>query len=309
MRLLLIGVLLAGNLCLAQSGLAVDDLAKRSYGGGRIAIERVLERNPDFTRYLIRYPSDDLTLYGFMNVPTGKGPYPVVLVLHGYVNPATYRTLAYTTRYADALARMGYVVLHPNYRGHPPSEGKPDPPFRIGYAVDVLNLLAIVRAQAGQPGPLEKADGGRLALFGHSMGGGIALRVAVVDPRVRVVVLYGSMSGDEAKNAQRIYYVFSGRQRGQEELRTPASELARISPINYLSRTQAAFSVHHGTADPQVPYAWSVELCQKLKALGKRTECFGYAGAGHLFQGRNDQVFLQRVQAFFARTLKGADSR
>lgn len=307
---LLGGILLAGSLALAQSGLTIDDLTKRTYGLGQIAIERVMARNPDFTRYLIHYPSDGLKLYGFMNVPTGKGPYPVVLVLHGYVNPATYRTLTYTTRYADAIARMGYVVLHPNYRGHPPSEGRPEGPFRVNYAIDVLNLAAIVRKQSSQ-GPLAKADGSRIGLWGHSMGGGIAIRVAVVDPKIRAVVLYGAMSGDEAKNAQRIYYVFSGQQRGLEELRTPASELAKISPINYLSRTKAAFSIHHGTADEQVPYAWSVELCQKLKALGKSTECFSYRGARHTFPSgsRADASFLAKVQDFFARTLKGADSR
>ncbi|HEU4742691.1 MAG TPA: alpha/beta fold hydrolase [Meiothermus sp.] len=295
--------LLAGSLALAQSGLTIDDLTKRTYGSGQIASERVMARNPDFTRYLIRYPSGGLTLYGFMNVPTGAGPYPVVLVLHGYVNPATYHTLTYTTRYTDALARMGYVVLHPNYRGHPPSQGRPEGPFRVNYATEVLDLAAMVRAQAGKPGPLQKANS-RIGLLGHSMGGGIALRVAVVDPKIRAVVLYGAMSGDEAKNARQIYYVFSRRQRGLEELNTPASELAKISPINYLSRTKAAFSIHHGTADDQVPYAWSVEICEKLKALGKPTECFGYQNARHTFTDGYYTTFLRRVEAFFERTLK-----
>lgn len=300
----LLAVLLMGSLGIAQNGLTIDDLAKRTYGGGQIAIERVMARNADFTRYLIRYPSDGLTLYGFMNVPSGAGPYPVVLVLHGHVNPPTYRTLTYTTRYADAISRMGYVVIHPNYRGHPPSEGSPEGPFRVSYATEVLDLAAMVRAQAGKPGPLQKADGKRIGLLGHSMGGGIAIRVAVVDQNIRAVVLYGSMSADEAKNARQIYYVFSGRRRGLEELNTPASELAKISPVNYLSRTKAAFSIHHGTADEQVPYTWSVEICQKLKALGKSTECFSYQNARHNFSGNAYTMFLRRVKTFFDRTLK-----
>ncbi|MER3478908.1 MAG: dienelactone hydrolase [Meiothermus sp.] len=302
----LTGLFLVGSLGLAQSGLTIDELSQRTYGGGQITIERVMARNPVFTRYRIRYPSDGLTLYGFMNVPTGAGPYPVVLVLHGYVNPATYQTLTYTTRYADAITRMGYVVLHPNYQGHPPSQGSPEGRFRVSYATEVLNLAAMVRAQAGKPGPLRKADGKRIGLWGHSMGGGVAIRVAVVDPQIRAVVLYGSMSGDEAKNARQIYYVFSGGRRGLAELNTPASELAKISPIHYLGRTQAAFSVHHGTADPQVPYAWSVEIGQKLKALGKSAECFSYPGARHTFPSgsRTDASFLARVQAFFERTLR-----
>lgn len=293
-----------------QAQETIAELRARGYGKGELTIERTLAQNRGFTRYLVRWPSEGLTQYGFMNVPSGKGPYPVVLVLHGYVNPATYRTLAYTTRYADAIARMGYVVIHPNYRGHPPSQGSPEGVFRVNYAIDVLNLAAIVRGQSGK-GPLAKADGSRMGLWGHSMGGGIALRVAVVDPRVRAVVLYGSMSGDERKNASQIYYVYSGRTRGLAELNAPDERIKAISPIYHLQNARAAFSVHHGTADEQVPYAWSVELCWKLKALGKSAECFSYRGARHTFPSgsRADASFLAKVQDFFARTLKGADSR
>ena len=74
-----------------------------------------------------------------MNVPQGEGPFPVVLVLHGYVDPARYNTLTYTTGYADALARAGYLVIHPNFRNWPPSDSGPED-YRVGQAVDVLHL-------------------------------------------------------------------------------------------------------------------------------------------------------------------------
>lgn len=286
----------------AQAALTIDQLSQRAYGAGNLSVVQTMERTRDFTRYLVRWPSDGTIQYGFMNVPVGKGPFPVVLVLHGHVNPTTYRILTYTTRYADAIARMGYVVLHPNYSGHPPSGGRPEGLFRVQYAIDVLNLVALVRKQAGQ-GVLAQADGTRIGLWGHSMGGGIAQRVAVVDPKIRAVVLLGSMSGDERKNARQIYYVFSARTRGLRELRAPQAEIDAVSPVNYLSRTHAAFSIHHGTADEQVPYAWSVELCQKLKALGKSVECFSYAGGRHNLHGALDAEFLARVRDFFRRTL------
>ena len=295
-------LILLGPLAVGQNQ-SIEELRQRSYGGGQLVIERTMSQNPGFTRYLVRWPSEGLTQYGFMNVPKGEGTYPVVFVLHGYVNPYTYRTLAYTTRYADAITRMGYVVIHPNYRGHPPSQGSPEPPFRINYAIDVLNLAAIVRQQSGQA-PLQKADGSRIGLWGHSMGGGSALRVATIDPKIKAVLLYGSMSGDERKNAGQIYYVFSRQTRGYQELNASDTVIRAVSPIYYLQGIRAAFSVHHGTADEQVPYAWSVELCQKLKALGKSAECFSYRGARHTFTGASDQIFLSRVRDFFARTLK-----
>ncbi|MER3482426.1 MAG: dienelactone hydrolase [Meiothermus sp.] len=287
----------------AQNAPTIEELSERTYGAGTLSVVRMMAQNRDFTRYLVRWPSDATTQYGFMNVPTGKGPYPVVLVLHGYVNPVTYRVLTYTTRYADAITHMGYVTIHPNYSGHPPSEGSPNGLFRIQYAVDVLNLAALVRKQSGK-GILAKADGSRIGLWGHSMGGGIAQRVAVVDPTVRAVVLYGSMSGDERQNARQIYYVFSGQTRGRRELNAPQAEIDAVSPINFINRIKAAFSVHHGTQDEQVPYVWSTQLCTKLKALGKSTECFSYPNGRHILRGAQDATFLARVRSFFDRTLK-----
>lgn len=285
------------------AGLTIDDLAARDYGGGELRIAETLAVNEAFTRTLVSYPSDGLTVYGFMNVPQGEGPFPVVLVLHGYVEPSTYTTLAYTTRYADALARAGYLTIHPNYRNHPPSDTGPDR-FRTGYAVDVLELIALIQEQGGQPGPLRRADPETIGLWGHSMGGGITLRAITVEPDVKAAVLYGSMSGDEKKNYERIL-IWSGGQRGEEELETPEEDLKRISPIYHLERINAAVSIHHGEADATVPLEWSVDLCQRLEAVGKTVECFNYPGLPHTFGGEGDQLFIQRTVAFFNRFLKG----
>ena len=98
------------------AGLTIADLRARDYGGGELQMESTLEVTNAFTRTLIYYLSDGLTIYSFMNVPQGQGPFPVALVLHGYIPPERYYTVAYTARYADALARAGYLVIHPNLR-------------------------------------------------------------------------------------------------------------------------------------------------------------------------------------------------
>jgi len=63
-----------------------------------------------------------LSICGFANLPHGEGPSPVIIVLHGYIDLEIYQMLDYTTHYADALASAGYLVLHPNLRGYPPSD-------------------------------------------------------------------------------------------------------------------------------------------------------------------------------------------
>jgi dipeptidyl aminopeptidase/acylaminoacyl peptidase len=280
----------------------VADLAVREYGGGELQVEETLAVTGAFTRTLVTYPSDGLTIYGFMNVPQGAGPFPVVLMLHGYIDPEIYTTLAYTTRYADSLARAGYLVIHPNLRDYAPSDAGPNR-FRVGMALDVLNLMALVRQQGGQPGPLQRADPDAVGLWGHSMGGGIALRVITADPGVRAAVLYGSMSGDEKQNYERILYWTDG-ERGQEELDTPEEALRRISPIFHLERIQAAVSIHHSEADEVVPLEWSLDLCERLRALDKPVECFTYSGLPHTFRGEGDLLFMQRTATFFDQYLK-----
>jgi len=272
--------------------LTIEALRRRAYGGGYIRLERVLAVTPAFTRTLFTYLSDGLTIYGFMNIPQGKGPFPVVIVLHGYVDPARYSTLAYTTRYADALARAGFLVLHPNYRNYPPSDEGPNM-FRVGYAVDVLNLIAMLPTL-----PMARADA--VGLFGHSMGGGIALRVLTVNPTIRAAVLYGSMSADERRNFERILQ-WSGGARGREELSVPEEILRRISPASYLQDIRTPIQIHHGASDATVPPEWSRELYEQLRGLGKAVEWFEYPGQPHTFPAGSpaDRLLLERSTAFF----------
>jgi uncharacterized protein len=286
------------------AGYRIDDLAGRSYGGGELVVESILADNSYFTRMLVSYPSDGLRVYGFMNVPKqGNPPYPVVIALHGYIEPELYNTLDYTTRYADTMARYGYLVLHPNLRGYPPSDSG-DNLFRVGMAVDVLNLIALVKEHGGKPGSLEKADPGAIGLWGHSMGGGISTRVMTVEPEVKAVVLYGAMSGDERKNFERIFEYFSNGTRGWEELLTPDEIFLVVSPINYLDRVQAEVSIHHGANDPDVPPEWSRDLCDRLKSLAKPVECFVYKDQAHTFRGEGDDLFSLRMVDFYNRVLK-----
>lgn len=280
------------------AGLTIAELALRPYGGGELRIVETMAELPNFTRSLITYPSDGLTIYGFMNTPPGD-KLPVVLVLHGYVDPADYQIQAYTTPYADAFANAGYLVIHPNYRNYPPSDSGPNL-FRVGYAIDTLNLIALIKTQAGQPGPLAQADPEAIYLFGHSMGGGVALRVISISSDVRAAALYGAMSGDEQKNFARIWE-WSGGEDGRIELDTGDDLLRAISPSYHLERIRVPVSLHHGLDDGVVPPIWSDQLCEALRGLDKPVECLHYAGQPHNFDSAGQRRLLVNVRDFFAR--------
>ncbi len=248
------------------------------------------------------YDSDGLRIYGFANVPHGEGPFPVVIALHGYIEPEIYQTLDYTTHYADALASAGYLVLHPNLRGYPPSD-EGDNLFRVGMAIDVLNLLALVKEHSGEPGLLRTADPARIGLWGHSMGGGISTRVLTVSQDVKAAVLYAAMTGDEQKNYEAIYR-WTNFSMGSEELAVPPEALARISPLYFFGEITAPVSIHHGLEDKLVPVGWSMQTCERLRALGKAVECHYYEDMPHTFYGAREKEFIRYTIQFYDRHLR-----
>ncbi|MDK1029955.1 MAG: alpha/beta fold hydrolase [Anaerolineae bacterium] len=285
---------------------SIEYLRLRAYGSGKIEITERLGQNSAFTRYYFRYPSDGLNIYGFVNVPHGEGPFPVIIALHGYIDPGIYQTLDYTTHYADTLASTGYLVLHPNLRGYPPSD-EGDNLFRVGMAIDVLNLIALVKEHSGEPGLLQFADSCRIGLWGHSMGAGVSTRVLTVSQDISAAVLYAAMSGDERKNFEAIQR-WSNFSRGFEELAVPAELLSRISPNHFFENITAPVSIHHGLEDKLIPVAWSMQTCEHLKALGNQVECHYYETMPHTFYGPGDKEFIQQTIQFYDRYLVESNS-
>ena len=283
---------------------SIDYLRSRAYGGGAIEFVEVLGQNVYFTRYLIRYPSDGLNIYGFADIPNDQEIHPVIIALHGYIDPAVYTTLDYTTHYADALASAGYIVLHPNLRGYAPSDNG-DNLFRVGMAIDVLNLIALVQSQSGSSDPLKNANPNAIGLWGHSMGGGITTRVLTVTDKVKAAVLYAAMSGDEQKNYEAIRQ-WSGSTRGLDEQNIPLEALNQISPMYFFQNINAAISIHHGLADQLVPVDWSVTTCDQLTSLGKNVQCQYYNDMPHTFYGSGDEEFIQNTIRFFNQYLTGS---
>ena len=267
----------------ASSPYSLEALASRTYGEGELRIEYAWQDKEEFTRYYITYDSDGLNIHGYVNIPKGEGPFPVVIALHGYIPASRYETLDYSTRYADSIARKGYIVLHPNMRNFPPSDSPGRTrDYQSGYTADVMNLLAYVREMAGQEGIFENADLSRMGIWGHSLGGGVALRVLNLVPEIKAAVLYGAVSQRYNNNTDGIQ-------------------------IYDLSATDAAFSVHHGELDETINPDWSRILCSDLEEAGREYECYFYEDQPHTFinSGDADPLFIQRTVDFFDEYLYG----
>lgn len=279
--------------------LYINALKNRKYGGGVLQNEGMISQESGFKRFLFKYRSDGLNLFGFINIPEGQGPFPVVILLHGAVDFAAYQTVGYTRRYADALAQNGFITINPNLRGYAPSQdGRNE--FGVGDAIDLLNLVSLIRTQGGINGLLEKADGGRIGVWGHSMGGGIVLRLLIVDSQIRSGLLYASVNADEVLNLAH----FGNDGRREDKINIPSSALKMISPVDFLNEIRVPLSIHHGANDEVVPVQWSQDLCVTLKQMGKQEQCFIYPQQPHTFQNDGDRLFIKRTIDFFRSSLK-----
>ena len=73
--------------------LYINTLKSHKYGGGVLQNEGMISQEIGFKRFLFKYRSDGLNLFGFINIPEGQGPFPVVILLHGAVDFADRKSV------------------------------------------------------------------------------------------------------------------------------------------------------------------------------------------------------------------------
>ena len=273
-----------------------------TYEGRDLRIRKDIGSTSAYTRHAITYESGDLTISGIMNKPRGKGPFPVVVLAHGYIDPAVYVTGQGFRREQDWLARNGYVALHVDYRNHAGSDDDPesDVALRLGYAADVINAGLAVRGSS-----LPFLDTGRVALLGRSMGGGVAFQSMVIRPGVYdAVITYASTSTDIVDNFNR-WQRFDGSlgRRIIARYGSPESNPAfwrTMSSRNYLARSTEPVLMIHGTSDESCDIEWARATERALNQAGKDVTLVEYRGAGHYLYGPwTDSI--RQVKRFLAK--------
>jgi dienelactone hydrolase len=126
----------------------------------------------------LRFPCGETQCAGWLYLPAGASRPPVVVMAHGF---AGTRDVA-LPRFAERFVREGIAAFVFDYRHFGASGGAPrqlvDPWRQLE---DWKAALAFVRAQ-------ESVDGARVALWGTSLGGGLAVITGARDANVKAVV-------------------------------------------------------------------------------------------------------------------------
>jgi pimeloyl-ACP methyl ester carboxylesterase len=144
---------------------------------------------------VLHIPSGGVKLNGVAYTPSGAGPHPVLVLLHGL--PGNEKNLDL----AQAARRAGWVAVTFNYRG---SWGSPGKFSFAGNLEDARAVLAYVRdpASAASLG----ADPRKIVLAGHSMGGWVTAMTAERDHGLAGAVLISAanMGGRQGSRADAV---------------------------------------------------------------------------------------------------------
>lgn len=219
----------------------------------------------------------------YVAMPTGEGPHPAILILHG-----TEGFTPLQPELADAFARAGFVAVaacwfsgkHVPFNS-PPNLPCPDGPRFHGANFETAKvgaaLLEFTRQLAG-------VDPQRVGLWGQSRGGTVVLLLTALGEKVRGVVAAAP--------------IYSYPKRG--------GVFPDEFPVKHLERIQVPVLMLQGTDDQIIPIDEAREFEGKAKTAGLAIEATYYEGMGHggFYMGSHRDATRQRAIEFFTKTLQ-----
>ena len=244
----------------------------------------------------IRCGSDDKVIGGYVYIPEGSGPFPLVVISHGLGGSHLE-----TAPYARILAEHGYAACVYDFRGGTAGTGKSGGRTTEMSVLTETNDLAAVLSEMEA---LPFVDRDRIYLMGESQGGMVSLLTAAKEPSKYsgLIFLYPAFSLVNDVHRQfgaiecipREFSVFHGWIRlGKKyvtdiwDLDIEAAILAYPGPVLLL----------HGDKDDIIRIADSENAAKKF------ADCRFYeiCGAGHGFRGEYFEEALERILSFLGK--------
>lgn len=216
--------------------------------------------------------ADGTPVHGWVVLPEGDGPHPVLRVVHG--GPFGQDTWAFFDE-AQVYASAGYAVVIGNPRGSG-GYGLEHGRAVIGAmgTVDVDDVLALLDAALERP----DLDASRVGIMGGSYGGFMTSWVAahhgerfVAAWSERAVNAWDSFAGSSD-----IGWFFADAYVGADP-----EEQRRRSPLTYADQVTIPFMVAHSEADWRCPIEQGHRQFVALKRAGVDASLLVFPGEGH----------------------------
>jgi dipeptidyl aminopeptidase/acylaminoacyl peptidase len=286
-------------------GSSIPAAFDRTYTGSDLKVGKAFSTSAKYTRHRVTYKTGGLTISGIMIKPRGSGPFPVVVLAHGYIEPATYWSGQGFRREQDWLGNNGYVALHVDYRNHARSDNDPknDVSMRLGYAEDVIGAALAVKGSQ-----FSYLDKNKVALLGRSMGGGVAFQALVLQPGIfdaaNTYASTSTLAADNFNKWQRNDYPIGSTI--LKEYGTPKENptaWGEMSSRNYFSRITEPVLMIHGTRDESCDISWARSTKNALDRSGVDVTYVEYPGAPHYMFGEwSDSI--KQVDRFLKKNLR-----
>lgn len=230
-------------------------------------------------------------LEGDLFVPKAKdkGPYPVVMLVHGGAwNRGDKKAM---NKVAKALAEKGYAAFAVNYRLAPQ--------FRYPAQLeDMQQALRWLKQNAGKHG----LDSNRVAVWGYSAGGHLAALVGVQPittdlPTLRAIIAGGTPADLRSSDAPSVREFLGGNRTEKAETYKDAS------PITHVQAGLPAFFLYHGARDELVEPAQSERFAAALKEEGVPVEFVKIDGKDHRQAASAVKRYLPNLLGFLEKHL------
>jgi len=227
-------------------------------------------------RRLITWTAPDgLEIDGFLTVPPGPGPFPLLLDVHG--GPIGATTDGALSVGDALLLSRGYAFLQPNPRGST-GRGREFAAAVVGDmgGADALDDLAGVDAVVA----LGLADPDRIGVIGGSYGGFMAAMLPALDPRFKVALSFSPVTDwySEHFNSSLIDWVGDFIAADPTE---PGGEHHARSPVFAGGRLRTPTLLTAGLRDRATPPGQAMEMYRALRVRGVPAEVVIYPKEGH----------------------------
>jgi acetyl esterase/lipase len=222
-------------------------------------------------------PKQIMDIYVPKITVTSRGPFPLVLVIHGGGWIGDDKNT--TAPEAQYLANSGFVVANVDYRLVTPTTNQ--------YPADINDLSqALTWLQTNAS--LYHIDTTKIAAFGTSAGAYLAAMLTNSAPSIRAVVdFYGPVDFTDPVYLNDVYDKQTNASILQEYLGVSFVDdlplYIQASPITYVSPSTPPTLIFHGQLDPVVPVTQSEEYYASLQAMGVTSQLFIEPTLGHSF--------------------------
>ncbi|HAU99398.1 MAG: putative peptidase [Microgenomates group bacterium GW2011_GWF2_45_18] len=261
-----------------------------------------LEVTEKYRSSIVSFPTISGNVSAVLYVPQGKGPFPVIVLLRGYVDKDKYVSGTGTKRAAMYFAEKGYLTISPDFLGFGLSDPEPNDTMmaRFEKPRTVLQLLASLSS-------IELADPKNVGIWAHSNGGQIAISVLEISKQAYPTTLWAPVS--EAFPQSILQYVDELDDKGAY-LKSELEKFALTYTYEdfdigaHLDSIQTNLQVHQGVEDEEVPVNWSDTFVKNMKDRTQKVEYYTYPRENHNFTRGSVNTLLERDLIFFERNLR-----